>query len=106
MENIILFIPLSVLIFLPDSIQKKRISLEWKIKPDEKVLYAYEDCNEWIQLGIESICASSTKRMNEIIIPEMDRRGLARPPLRSLSQRANEDLHELYRKKYPHIDFG
>jgi len=102
----LIYLPTFILIWLPESLQIKYCKIVWSRKPDAKVLYAYESCNEWITVGVDSITLDAREKMQIYIIPEMDRRGLERPPIRSLESRAHEHLVDVYRRKYPEINFS
>ena len=58
------------------------ITLIWNIKSNEQVIEAYDDAKEWIylcgrsNLNIESIRARAEIRLNNFILPQMQKRGL------------------------------
>lgn len=104
MEQFI-YIPIFILMWLPESIQIQYAKIVWSRKSDAHILYAYENHNEWKTVGVDSITRDAEEKLQKYILPEMSRRGLDGPPLRSLWSRANEHLIDIYLRNYPNIKF-
>lgn len=101
-----IYIPIFILMWLPESLQIKYAKIVWSRKKDANILYAYEECNEWMTVGVDSITFDCEEKLKNYIIPEIERRGLELPHLRSLQSRADEHLVDVYRCLYPGIYFS